>query len=252
MDKNNTETNVDRVYANMASIPKRMKYLEIVVAHILPQVDILNIYLNNFEEIPWFLKDNKKINIIRSQDEGDRGDAGKFFWSDKVNGYYFTIDDDIIYPPNYIAKLKEGLDRRGKRCAVGFHGEMYGNEIKHWTKDRLGTFHFYYELEKDTPTCILGTGCMGYHTDFIKVTPEDFEIPNMADVWFTKLCHRQGKFRVVLSHQRGWLQILPIPEEDTIWGKTLKEENENPDKTSKEVELIQECLPWKYIQDVNI
>ena len=51
---------MDTIYANMATIPKRIPQLQIVVECILPQVDQLNIYLNNFEEVPWFL-DNPKI-----------------------------------------------------------------------------------------------------------------------------------------------------------------------------------------------
>ena len=184
----------------MATIPNRIQQLEIVVNCILPQVDQLNVYLNNFEEVPWFLN-NPKISVVRSQDHGDRGDAGKFYWSDKVRGYYFTIDDDIAYPPDYVDKLKAGLDRRGKKCAVGIHGEMYGNEIRHWTKDRTKTHHFHYRLERDTPVCVLGTGCA---------------------------------------------------LDQTLWGKTWNFEDQNPDKVTKEVEAIQECLPWKYIQDIPI
>ena len=100
---------MDKIYANMATIPKRIPQLEVVVNCILPQVDVLNVYLNNFEEVPWFLKKDK-INIVRSQEEGDRGDAGKFYWADKVSGYYFTIDDDIAYPPDYVEALKKGLE----------------------------------------------------------------------------------------------------------------------------------------------
>ncbi len=241
----------EKIYASMATIPTRIPQLEVVVNCILPQVDQLNVYLNGFEEDPWFLQ-NEKINVVRSQDEGDRGDAGKFFWSDKVKGYYFTIDDDIVYPSDYVSKLKNALDKRGKKCAVGFHGEIYGNQIRHWTKDRQRTLHFFYELDTDTPVNVLGTGCALYHTDHIDIRPEYFESPNMADVWFTLACNRQEKFRVVIAHPRGWLQILPVPEHQTIWGKTLNFENGNPDLVSKEVEIIQECLPWKYIQDIPI
>lgn len=240
----------DKIYANLATIPQRIPQLEVVVNCILPQVDQLNVYLNGFEETPWFLN-HEKIQVVHSKDFGDRGDAGKFYWTDKVRGYYLTIDDDIVYPPDYVERIKQGLDKRGKKCAVGFHGEMYGNTIRHWTRDRLLTHHFYYELEKDTPVCILGTGCAGFHTDFVPIRPEYFELPNMADVWFTLFCHRERIFRVVLAHHRGWLQILPIPEEETLWGKTLNFESENPEAVSKEVQIIQECLPWVAIQDIN-
>jgi hypothetical protein len=241
---------MDLIYANMATIPSRMVQLETVVNCILPQVDFLNVYLNAFEEIPWFLK-HDKIKVATSQEHGNLGDAGKFYWSDKVTGYYLTIDDDIVYPPDYVQKIVEGLDKRGKKCVVGFHGEMYGNEIRHWTRDRTKTHHFYYELERDTPVCVLGTGCAGFHTNLIQISPSYFKIPNMADVWFTLYCHQNRIFRVVLAHQRGWLQILHIPQEETLWGKTLDFENKNPDLVSKEVEIIQECLPWVAIQDVN-
>lgn len=241
---------MDKIYANMATIPKRIPLLETVVNCIIPQVDHLNIYLNNFEEVPWFLN-HEKITVVRSQDEGDRGDAGKFFWADKVQGYYFTIDDDIIYPPDYVEKLKEALDKRGKKCAVGVHGEMYPDVIRHWTKDRIKSYHFYYENQKDTPVHVLGTGCAAFHTEKLQVKPEDFKTPNMADVWFTLICARNLFYRVVVAHQRGWLNILHLPMEETLWGKTVQFENDNPDKYSKEVEVIQECLPWKGIQDVN-
>jgi hypothetical protein len=241
---------MDKIYANMATIPKRIFHLETVVNSILPQVDQLNVYLNNFEEVPWFLN-NPKINVVQSQEHGDRGDAGKFFWSDKVNGYYFTIDDDILYPADYVERLKEALDKRGKKCAIGVHGEIYGNSIRHWTKDRVETLHFYYENKKDRPVMVLGTGCALFHTEFLKVDPEDFKIPNMADVWFAVICHRNLFFRVVIAHEFGWLNILHIPQEETLWGKTTAFEKENPNEISKEVEVIQECLPWRAIQDIN-
>jgi hypothetical protein len=240
----------EKIYANMATIPSRIPILERAVACILPQVDQLNVYLNGFEEVPWFLH-HEKVNIVRSQDHGNMGDAGKFYWADKVEGYYFTVDDDILYPPDYVEKLKEALDKRGRKCAVGVHGEMYPNEIKHWTRDRIKTYHFYYECEKDVPVHVLGTGCMAYHTDKLKVNPNDFKIPNMADVWFTLICNRNCFYRVVITHPRGWLNILHVPEEETIWGKSVKFESENPTTKSKEVEVIQECLPWRCIQDIN-
>jgi hypothetical protein len=92
---------------------------------------------------------------------------------------------------------------------------------------------------------------MAYHTVKLKVNPNDFKIPNMADVWFTLVCNRNCFYRVVITHPRGWLNILHVPEEDTIWGKSVKFEAENPTTQSKEVEVIQECLPWRCIQDIN-
>lgn len=238
----------DRVYVNMATIPQRIESLKMVIPSIYGQTDELNVYLNGFDDIPEFLK-RPGINIARSQDYGDKGDAGKFFWSDKVNGYYLTIDDDILYPRGYVSKIIEGIDSRNKEVPVGMHGEIFKNQINHWTRDRLGTYHFAMEVKKDAPACVIGTGCMGYHTEGVSVKPEDFRIPNMADVWFTRICVEQRKPRIVLSHPQGWLKIIPIPHNDTLWGKTVNEELQNPNGVSKEVREIQPCLPWEYLYD---
>ena len=70
----------DLIIMNVASIPRREKMLEATINSIINQIDILNVYLNNYDHVPHFLQ-NKKINIIRSQDFGDIKDNGKFFFA---------------------------------------------------------------------------------------------------------------------------------------------------------------------------
>lgn len=238
----------DKIYVNLATIPERVDALKMVIEGLYGQSNAINVYLNGFNEVPDFL-DKPGINIARSQDHGDRGDAGKFFWSDKVEGYYLTVDDDIIYPKGYVKHIIAGIDARDKKVPVGLHGELFKDEINHWTRDRRGTYHFINYLAKDSPACVLGTGCMGYHTSGIKVKPEDFEIPNMADVWFTRICKSQNKPRIVLAHRQNWLRIIPMKTEATLWGKTVDEERSKPDVKSKEVRGIQPCLPWNDLYD---
>jgi len=241
---------MDKIYINLATIPSREDSLKIVIESLYGQSNAINVYLNGFDNMPDFL-DRPGINIARSQDHGDRGDSGKFFWSDKVTGYYLTVDDDIIYPRGYVRRIVKGIDSMNKKNPVGLHGELFKDVISHWTRDRKGTYHFATYLAKNSPTCVLGTGCMGYHTSGMDVTPEDFKIPNMADVWFAILCEKQNKKKVVLSHEGNWLKIIPIPHNDTLWGKTVNEERENPGKVSKEVREIQYCLPWKNMEPIN-
>ena len=237
----------DKIYVNLATMPSRVDALKIVINSLYGQSNAINVYLNGFNVVPDFL-DKPGINIARSQDHGDRGDAGKFYWSDKVEGYYLTVDDDIVYPPGYVKHIVNGIDARGKQIPVGLHGELFKNQIRHWTRDRLGSQHFISELKLDTPTCVLGTGCLGYHTAGMKVKPEDFKIPNMADVWFAILCEEQDKQKIVLRHPSNWLRIIPMSHNDTLWGKTVNEEGKNPNLISKEVREIQICLPWKNMQ----
>lgn len=239
----------NNIYINIASIPERMHLLEIVINCLYGQSTAINVYLNNYKEIPVFLK-RPGINIATSEKYGDLGDAGKFFWSDKVEGYYLTADDDIIYPNNYVDCLIKGIQKYNNEIPVGIHGEIYPNIIKKWTFDRIKTYHFSHSLSKDSVSCILGTGCLGYHTSNLKVSPEDFPIPNMADVWFAVICEKQNKPKVVLARPEKWLKPINIPFMKTLWGKTFIEERINKEE-SKEVREIQICLPWKNMNFLN-
>lgn len=240
---------MDKIYVNMASIPDRESALNRVVDSMIDQVDYLNVYLNGYVYIPDFLK-HPKISVVRSQDEGDNGDAGKFFWSDKVSGYYLTIDDDILYPPGYVAKLVEGIEKRNRKVAVGVHGDIYSDDMRYWTKSIIKSCYFMNKLDRDTPVCVLGTGAAAYHTDTLSLTPDFFEFPNMADAWFALACHRQAVPRIVLAHPQNYLQMLKVPNETALNPQIQAFERHHPDKMSMEVQILQEALPWKYLKDV--
>jgi len=62
----------------VASIPGREVSLAEMIMSLYEQVDEFHVYLNNYDEVQGYLK-LRDINVYRSQDFGDRGDAGKFF-----------------------------------------------------------------------------------------------------------------------------------------------------------------------------
>src|SRR5690606_15599687 len=95
---------------------------EKVVQDILPQVDLLKVYLNDYPTTPKFLK-NKKIKVFHGDKfAGDIGDNGKFYSIEKLQGFHFTIDDDIHYPKDYVKVLMKNLENFSYRAVVGVHG----------------------------------------------------------------------------------------------------------------------------------
>ena len=115
--------NKNTITASMASVPWRIEALEKAVYSIIDQVDKINVYLNGWNEIPTFLKIDK-INAVMSQNEiGDLGAKGKFYWCEKVNGIHLTIDDDILYPQNYVEEIIHQLSRYPD-AVVSYHGSI--------------------------------------------------------------------------------------------------------------------------------
>ena len=227
--------NKEPVTASVASIPQRVKSLEQTVISILPQVDRLNVYLNNYTDSPAFLKD-KKIIIARSQDHGDLGDAGKFFWCESVKGYHATIDDDLLYCDDYIDRLVDKIEKYDRRCAVGCLGSWFIEPIRSYFGSQKG-IHTFNPSAKDTFVNRLGTGCLMYHTDTLRVSRSDFENGFMADVWFCILAKKQNIPLLVVGRDKQLLFPLPGGKINSLHKKYAP----NPWLQTKRV---QELSPW--------
>jgi hypothetical protein len=197
-------------WAALASIPSRVELLRKTVASLLPQVDRLHVALNGYESVPEFLAD-PRIAVLRSQDVGDFGDAGKFLWADRCGGYYITCDDDIIYPPGYADRLVDAIEDRGRMAVVGFHGNILPNQFLSYYSDRVN-LRFAAELPEDRPVDILGTGVCGFHCSTLPLSMADFPAPNMADIWLAKKARLSGVPLVCLSHSAEWIRPQPVKE----------------------------------------
>jgi hypothetical protein len=192
--------------ASLATIPERSELLQRVVRDLVPQVDLLRVYLNGHHGVPGFLRSDKIV-VEHSDDHGDRGDAGKFFWCEKAKGYQFVCDDDIVYPADYGYRLVRAIERYSRLSAVGFHGAIFRERMSSYYRDR-NVLHMNQDLGADRAVHLLGTGVLGYHAPTVRVQRDAFRVPNMADVWFALHCQRQRIPRVVLGHRGKWLRIM--------------------------------------------
>ncbi len=90
------------IRAHLATFPIRSGILMQTVQSILPQVDRLFICLNDYDHVPEELAQEPKIEAMIP--DRDLKDAGKFAFVPEPDDLVFTIDDDILYPPDYVSK----------------------------------------------------------------------------------------------------------------------------------------------------
>ncbi|WP_321415755.1 glycosyltransferase family 2 protein [uncultured Desulfobacter sp.] len=198
------------VIASLATIPQRQIQLQQVTRDLLPQVDLLRIYLNNYDKIPAFLS-HTKIEVALGSQHGDLKDAGKFFWNGHKAGYHLSCDDDFFYPPNYVARLLGAVERYDKAAVVGFHGIVLKSIVRSYYRDRI-VYHFSQSLETDRIVHIVGTGCAAWHSDRFEVGPEEIPQPNMTDIWLGRLCQQKKIPVVAVAHATGWLKAQPVSD----------------------------------------
>ena len=175
-----------QVIFNMATMPPRIPALEESIPRILHQCDILNVYLNEFDDIPKILID-EKIVIFRSQDcLGDIGDCGKFYVENQ-QGYIFHVDDKLLYPPDYVQKTISFIEKYHRKAVVSWHGrDFHSDRPCHSYYYDLGKF-YYYKWRQTVEHWIheLGTGVLAYHSDTCQPELSWFPTTNMTDIWFS-------------------------------------------------------------------
>lgn len=211
--------------AAMATMPERLHLLEKVISSLRSQVDVIRVYLNNFEKIPPFIK-NKEA-LLSKDALGDIGDAGKFFWFDKESfDYYLTVDDDLLYPENYAATLIREFEKRRRKAVVGVHGFVFSEPIKSYVTSRSEKYKGTRALDTALPVHVIGTGTAILNPKTIRLSLKDFPRRNMADLQLAIAAQKQKVPMIVIARDENWLLELQdaAPENGySIWKETKKD-----------------------------
>jgi hypothetical protein len=237
-------TTPDTICAAIATYPARLGMLEAAVNSLLPQVDFLFVYLNNYRAVPEFLREHehaeRKLHYILDTSSSLRA-AAKFYWIGRLNCVWLTCDDDIIYPPDYARQMVGALARHGRGTIVGCHGVMFAPDFVDCYGSRVATYLFEKPLERDTRVHMLGTGTMCFHSSlFSREETEQFlRHPAENDEIMALTCRSRGIPTISVARRKGWLQSNP----DMKYG-LYEEVMLDKAKQARIVELLGAGNPW--------
>ena len=227
------------IIAAVASIPQRESALKDVLESILPQVDKLFVYLNGYKHVPNFVV-NKKIEYVLDP-VGRTAAAAKLFWLRQVDGYYFSIDDDIVYPSDYCVKTIEQYKKLKEPCVVSYHGKKYSIFATHQRLDRTKFFQFEKEQLSIKKAHVLGTGVAMLDTRKVKIDlyQEAAKHPRSIDLAVSIALRKAGVSRYTLPKKAGWLK-----QNDKV-SHGLNEFKQIDRSASNDVKgLMSSGLPW--------
>jgi len=203
----------DPVHASLAAYPGRLKSLKLAIESLVDQVDTLHVFLNDFMEVPGFL-DHEKIYITRSQDFGNLGECGKYYWTDDLDGYHFICSDRLTYPVDYVERMKAGIEEYGRKTAIGAGG--YSLTEPFLTFQESAAPHVETDrIPADIEVPLLNDLALCYHTSTIRVSRHYFYQPGLSAFWFSIIALEQGIPLICLKHEAGWLAYLDSPGEKT-------------------------------------
>jgi len=208
----------EKTIVNVASY-NRVGSLVNTINSIYDQCDEINIFLNDhIGEIPEKLLDNK-INLFFS--DNSYGDALKFGKLMESDGYYLTIDDDLIYPPNYVNYMVSRCKEYSNKRVITLHGRNFTSfPINSYYNSYSENYHCLKPQRKNVLVQFGGTGVMCFHTNLMKIPIDFFLYPNMADIWVGKYCIENNVEMICITHSGDFLKYQP--QKSTIYDTESK------------------------------
>lgn len=194
--------------ANIATQPGRVEQLARMIWSIKDQFDQINVYLNDFGKLgtPGCLR-REKINVVHGSDIADNG---KFYFLKyaKTGEFYFTLDDDIIYPKNYVAKTLENLEKH-KGKIVTYHGrKLKGIGLDYYNNHEVFTFNGM--VTRDQKVDVAGTGVTAFEITDTYHPTHLYRSPHlkMSDLTFSLDAAQCAKDIIVCEHGYGWFEAM--------------------------------------------
>lgn len=214
------------IVANLATYPPRRQNLEKIVATISPQVERFNIVLNQYDEVPGELA--KYPNVVAVIPEKDLKDVGKFYPDVRDAQYVLLVDDDIVYPHDYVLKTINRFEALPiQNCIGGYHGSLYLRPRlrqlirypslfftynKRVADFRSVGFHFSEELKLATVVDQLGSGAAILRGKDMPTFEYMRTSQKFVDVRLARWCFERGVTPVCLHRTANWLEELNFDE----------------------------------------
>lgn len=218
-----TASQLPFIFVGMASIPEREKYLKITLDNIVAHVDRIFLFLNDYPKVPTWLRNYKKVSpFLSSEENTNKGDAGKFYGLDQIKEkdfYYFSMDDDMCYPADYVWKMIRKIEQYDRKCVVGCGGYNMKSVVNNFYADRAGSWHISSVNPQDHPVHILHTALTAWHSSTIDFHYTDCSLANMGDIWLAIAAQKQSVPMILIERPANWVGIQRIPINQTIYGR---------------------------------
>jgi hypothetical protein len=187
-----------KIIVGMATTNQRAKFAETAVESLVHQADEIIVYNNSNEAHDY--TDNAKFHALT-------------LFNEPV--YYFSCDDDILYPSDYVSTMVEAIERTG--TIVTHHGRELLGLDRNYYRGHKG-FRCLDDNDKEQVIDVAGTGVTAFRTDYFNPT-EIYKATDkrMSDLVFSLEAAQQGKEITILKHTKNWLKDLRVPESLSIY-----------------------------------
>jgi len=233
---------VEKIYCCLASYPKRKDLLTTTLNTLdKNNFNEINLYMNLYSfDFCSYISENFNITNILLDNLGTTRAAGKFFWCNQYNNYYFICDDDINYPIDYkdIGMLNILKNDNAIYSCLGARFKKYIN-IFPVSSQRILNIKFSEYLNKNTKVHLIGTGVSFFKSKNTNFPSFEYFLEyvvyndDLLAIW----CKKNNIDLFTIEKKKGW-----INSNDNMEIGLYEEKSIDPDKLDL-LKMYQE-LQW--------
>lgn len=194
----------------MATYPARWAQLPVAIRSVALQVDTLYVVLNEFSTVPDWM--GMYANVFPIIPDSDLKDVGKFALDLDADSYVALFDDDLEYPADYVASMRNAHKRYEDIDAiVGMHGVIYP---EFWDGNFLSRMVYTFSLGRNSDALVnqLGTGTVFLSGRQMPPLSYMAGSAGFVDVRFARYAWENDRPLVCVERHDTWLRQIDVGE----------------------------------------
>ncbi len=213
------------VVGAVATMPSRAGSLRRMLARVLPQLDTLFVYLDGFDRVPADLAADPRCRCVLTPGTGSLHAASRFLAPAALgaDAVFCLFDDDILYPPDYVATITRALASLDGAALVGYHATVFVPPHRSYVRDRR-TLHFAQALARRTVVHELGSGTLAFVSTRFRPDPARRAHADMNDLYVAAEALDADLPLVALERAADWLVPIAEHQDDSLWRATVRDE----------------------------
>lgn len=218
--------NLPRI-ATIATLASRTSSLRLMLPTILSQIDHIFIYLDGHSEVPSFLRGLTNATILTGDALRGLHCSSRYLCLTQLRQdcVVICVDDDIIYPSDYVERLTGLLDQQHGAAIVGVHGRIFVPPHASYIDD-AHCFHFARKLDRCWQVHELGSGTSAFLSTVFPIDPTRWDRHDMNDLHVAIEAQRRDLPRIAIDRSHGWLKPIAVRQQDSLWKQTLADHQE--------------------------
>lgn len=205
------------IVANLATYPPRRDGMLEVVRALAPQVDRLNVVLNEYDRIQGELA--RIENVVPVIPTENTVDVGKFYVQPEAGDLVLFVDDYIYPGPDFVSRTVERFLALGPgKWLGGYHGSLYQRPtlrkplaLLKYSRRRIANYRRVWATDHGLAQSLI-VDQIATNSAILRgedAPPYAFmrDSRKFVDVRLARWCHERGITPVCLARDAGWLKI---------------------------------------------